>query len=158
METAVANSAKALADEILEAHANASTRVTKAKDDIARAVMASVGCAALVAAARDEWGREFPDTWRKLVGLPDDEARRYLQLNRTAHRIDKRQLLLLGIIDPPEDQPEPQQREPDPFAFCRLVPRITSSLTPELIRNMDDVQRAAVKRTLAPIVEIYNQI
>ena len=149
----------ALADEIRAAHERASGQVNGAKVAIEDAINASLNCAALVETARAEWGGMFPDLWRELVGLSPLDAKRYISLHSTAQRcLDKRQLILTGIIEQPE-QGEQEQRPPaDPFAWCRWVPKIKDSFTKEQVERMTSDQKAVARRTLAPLVEIYEEL
>lgn len=150
---------KNLADLIAEKHAAAGGKVDGARVAIEDAIQASLQCAALVETARSEWGRKFPDIWRDVVGLSPLDAKRYISLHSTAKRcLDKRQLLLCGIIEQGE-QGEQQERPPaDPFAWCRWVPKIKDSFSSEKIGRMSYDQRAVARKTLEPLVEIYNAL
>ena len=152
----VAAQEKALAEEINAQHEAASGLVEGAKLAIEDATAASLRCAALVDVARSEWGRRFPDIWRDLVGLSPLEAKRYISLHSTAQRcLDKRQLLLAGIIEPGERDDQEAQPPPDPFAWCRWVPRIVDALPDEVIARMTYDQRAVACKTLEPAHKLW---
>ena len=148
-----------LASEIIDAHNRAANLVENARDRIKDAIDSTFACAALVDAARAEWGTGFKSRWRDEVGLPDAEASRYLSIHHAAsRRIDKRQLFLIGIIDPADDEPEHHQRTPDPFAWCRWVPKVREALGDEQIARMSQDQREVARKTLEPLVELYEKL
>lgn len=150
-----------LADDILAAHHAAEEKVAAAKDNVEDAIRAKVECAAIVEAARSEMGNAaFWDFWREKVKLAKEEAQRYIGLHHAAkHRlIDKAQLRLIGIIDSPDQQEPQQRRTPDPFAWCKLVPKIRTQIDDDWLQHADPVQRATAKKTLEPLVELYNRL
>ena len=149
----------ALASEIQRAHNEAQIEVGQARDKVEQAIDASIRCAALVDAARSEWGGSFDEVWRDKVGLSPLEAKRYISLHSTALRcLDKRQLLLTGIIEQHEQEQQHEQRPADPFAWCKWIPRVRDALTDEEIGRMTDDQRAVAKVTLKPLVERYEKL
>ena len=147
---------RSLAEEIKTTHAAASGLVDGAKQAIEDAITASLRCAAMVDAARSEWGGKFPDIWRELVGLAPLDARRYISLHSTAQRcLDKRQLVLAGIIEQPEQEDQESRPPADPFAWCRWVPRIVEAMPDEVIERMTFDQKAVAAKTLEPAHKLW---
>ena len=110
----------------------------------------------MVDAARSEWGGKFPDIWRELVGLTPLDARLYISLHSTAHRCpDKRQLVLAGIIEQPEQEDQESRPPADPFAWCRWVPRIVEAMPDEVIERMTFDQKAVAAKTLEPAHKLW---
>ena len=148
-----------LAAEIIDAHDLSQSLVQDAREHIDKAVDESLRCAALVDAAKGQWGSAFKHRWREEVRLDPDQARRYLTLHKAkGRRIDKAQLLLLGIVEKPEDEQQHERRTPDPFAWAKHVAKARQTLTPDQIGRMNSDQREVARNTLKPIVELYNSL
>ena len=149
-----------LASAIADAHEWAKHKVENAKIEINDAVDATVRCAALVDTAKAEWGRSFGDHWRDEVDLPDEEAKRYLAIHHSAKRcIDKSQLLLIGIIDQPEEPSEPHQQQPtDPWAWVKAAAKVKSLLSLDDLDTMDRSALEVAQLNLNPIKAVIDEI
>jgi len=147
---------RAVAKEIVTAHELACALVKRGKEAIGDAIDAAMKCAALVEAARCKYKSRFPDIWRELIGLSPMEQKRYISLHAMRDRpMDKRQLCLSGIVDTPEQEEQTQRPPPDPFAWCRWVPKIVEALPDEAIERMTYDQRAVACKTLEPAHNLW---
>jgi hypothetical protein len=148
-----------LAAEILDLHRGAVAKVESAKGGISEAIEASRHCAALVDTARAEWGSQFKAIWRDQIQLPDETASRYLTLHKNSgRRIDKAQLLLLGIVEGSDDPPAHYARPTDPFAWSKHVAKIREGLNADSIEAMTPEQIEVTRATLKPLVELYQKL
>ena len=151
------DSVEALAEEIRRKHEAANKQVEQTREAVEQGLKSRLQCAALVETAKSTLGQNrFWEFWREQVQLSRDQAKRYLALKKVEGRgVDKRQMVLAGVLDKPEREEQHKARAVDQFAWCRLVGKIRKVLTDEVLDEMDLQQVAVAKSSLEPLARIY---
>lgn len=151
-----------LANQIIILHTQAEVSQEVAMGRIEDLIDSRLNVAALVEAAKARHGQHFKQWWDDNE-LPSNWAARYLTIAKTSKRVhlgDKNQMRLIGIL--PEGAEEPQQpqqrREENALEWIKLAGRLTTTLTSDRIKSMDNFQRRLAIDKLKPFIEIYREL
>lgn len=148
-----------LAAEIIDRHKAAQEAVQEAKGRIDGALQASIECAEFVETAKAEWKGSFSRRWRDEVGLDVDVAKKYRTLHASKGRkVDKAQLLLLGVVERPTEQKEQFKRPKDPFGWAKYVAKAREEIDEDEIAKLTPEQKAVARDTVKPLLNQMQKI